>query len=110
MFEYNWEIEYGGVKAIAYPPTYNPNNIRYPTDPQYAPNNTSAYEPGQERPFVMPHNATLNLSAGQKPCVYGYVRYRDRRGIERRTGFMREYDSGTSRFSPVQDPDYEYED
>ena len=109
MFEYNWTIVYGGIGAVEYPLKYDAGNIRHPTDTQYDPS-SAPFDAGQERPLFLPLNTVPPMSSGQRPCVYGYVRYRDRRGIERRTGFMREYDTATGRFSAVNDPDYEYED
>src|SRR5258706_15979715 len=53
------------------------------------------------------------LAAGAKPdserivCA-GYVLYRDGNGTRRRTGFCRQFDLATGRWSKMQDDEYEY--
>lgn len=43
-------------------------------------------------------------------CIYfsGYIVYRDQLNRRFETAFFRRYDPSTNRFSPVDDPDYEY--
>jgi hypothetical protein len=40
----------------------------------------------------------------------GYIIYEDGLKRQRRTAFLRSYDFSTKRFSPIDDPDYEYQD
>jgi hypothetical protein len=51
------------------------------------------------------------LKASTTPIFfYGYIRYEDSDGRQRRTAFYRRYDPEKRRFVIIDDPDYEYED
>lgn len=41
---------------------------------------------------------------------FGFVIYEDMNGRKRKTAFMRQYDRIAQRYSPINDPDYEYQD
>ena len=40
----------------------------------------------------------------------GFIEYQDQVGTTRNTAFLRQFDSETGRFNPIQHPDYEYQD
>jgi hypothetical protein len=44
------------------------------------------------------------------PTCLGRIIYVDGNGLERTTAFMREWNVGSQRFAPIDDPEYEYQD
>ena len=60
---------------------------------------------------VMQDDQMNEITQGTQPvAVYGYVAYKDDLGTLRRSGFFRAYSAKTRRFTPVDDPEYEYQD
>jgi hypothetical protein len=62
--------------------------------------------------FDIPTETSIGemASAHRALYVYGYLVYEDALENTRTTAFCRRYDTALDRFSPVKDPDYEYED
>ena len=70
------------------------------------------YHPDMVARFRVPApEETLGVRANNLDayCI-GYLRYKDRLGVERQLRFCRKFNRTTQRFVPVDDSDYEYED
>ena len=52
----------------------------------------------------------FRTTAGNAIIIFGYVLYIDNLDRRHRTGFFRQYNPTTSRFHPLDDPEYEYQD
>lgn len=64
------------------------------------------FEEGYTKVSVPKGRAT----SGSDFLFLGYIVYEDGLRKKRRTAFCRRYDFGTKRFTPIDDPDYEYQD
>ncbi len=54
---------------------------------------------------------TLNsLDDNSGVLLLGFIEYEDQVGTTRNTAFLRQFDSKTGRFNPINHPDYEYQD
>lgn len=127
-----WKIQYfvvnvGGTDAVAIEISAK---IQYfqkgilpqipPYDPARQPIDQSPIVSGDERETWLElasedDNRSRFISAFQNRTEHwlyflGFIKYRDKSGRARKTGFCRRFDITTKRFIPVSDPDYEYTD
>jgi hypothetical protein len=66
-----------------------------------------------EATVLLPKDRALladHLVEQKEMHVYGFIVYADKGGNTRTTAFCRRWDAARDRFTPVDDPDYEYED
>jgi hypothetical protein len=104
------------IEASAMTYDYSPQCI--PIYPEARPDNRTI-QSGESLVYVMPVDTNFisewDFQAGTgKPdtscyCL-GYIAYKDGVGRSYRTAFLRRYNGSLKRFTPVDNPDYEYQD